>query len=57
MPHLSLMYGDYDKSLKKKIAASLEIQDSLHLDSLYIYETSPNLKPQDWRFFTEIPFD
>lgn len=56
MPHLSILYGDYDMSLKKKIAAEIEIQDVLYLDSLYIYETSPYLEPQDWCFVAKIPF-
>jgi 2'-5' RNA ligase len=55
MPHLSILYGDYDMSLKEKIAASIEIQDSLYLDSLFIYETSQDLKPQEWRFVEKIP--
>lgn len=57
MPHLSLLYGDYDMSLKKKIAEGIEIQDTLYVSSLYIYETSPDLEPQDWRFVEKIPFD
>ena len=57
MPHLSLLYGEYDMSLKKKIAAGIEIHDTLYLDSLFIYETSPNLNPQDWRLVGKIPFD
>ena len=57
MPHLSILYGEYDMTLKKKIASGIEIKDTLYLDSLCIYETSPNLDPKDWRLVGKIPFD
>jgi len=56
MPHLSLLYGNHEITQKEKIAAELQIKESLSFTNLHVFETSKHLEPGNWRLIGTIPF-
>lgn len=57
MPHLSLLYGNFDESTKKKIIAKLgNINFKLRIESIYLTNSSLDSKPKDWQVIAEFPF-
>jgi len=54
MPHLSLLYGDFDEKTKKKIIEELgDVSGSFEVNSIFLFSTEGEVK--DWYKVKEFP--
>ncbi len=57
MPHLSLLYGNFEQDIKKKIIKELGVLNfKLKVKSIYLTNSSIDTKPKDWEIIAEFPF-
>ncbi|EKD91448.1 MAG: hypothetical protein ACD_30C00005G0016 [uncultured bacterium] len=55
MPHISLLYGDYDMELREKVAKEIKLPSNLsfNVDKLVIIPSFP--EPKDWKHLAKLP--
>lgn len=57
MPHLSLLYGNFDENLKKKIIKELgALNFKLKVKRIYLTNSSRFTEPKEWQAVAEFPF-
>ncbi len=55
MPHLSIMYGNFNPAVKEKIISEIgrEIKTEFEIKSIYLVAASSKIEPKDWKIIKE----